>query len=183
MKQAGGAGPVAKPGLNALSKPSTATWRHYRRSNPTAFTSRRCRAVPPLRRHPLARYYEHRCSAPECARCPVGWGKGRAEYLKRHHPELAEDYAVRLRALRGESQERAGRAGRLGRKSQERPPVLATSSIPHLAIVPAGVWPRIRLRSWGGGPLAGASRPGPTVSGPAGRGLNGLGTSVVPLRL
>lgn len=46
-----------------------------------------------------------------------------------------------------------------------------------LAICPAGVLPRISLRSCGGGPLGGASLPGPEVSCPAGLPLNRDGTS------
>jgi phosphoadenosine phosphosulfate reductase len=52
---------------------------------------------------PIPRYYE--CGmrkGAECARCPAGWGAGRAEYLMGHHPDLAADYASDLRAMRQE---------------------------------------------------------------------------------
>lgn len=42
---------------------------------------------------PILRFYSHRAQGPECATCPAGWDEGRAEYLKRHHPELAQRYA------------------------------------------------------------------------------------------
>lgn len=47
----------------------------------------------------ICRVYEHTTNAPECATCSAWWGERRAEYLKRHHPELFRKYAARLRAV------------------------------------------------------------------------------------
>lgn len=48
---------------------------------------------------PVARLYEHRVNAPECATCPAWAEEGRAAYLKAHHPELLAVYKTRLRSV------------------------------------------------------------------------------------
>jgi 3'-phosphoadenosine 5'-phosphosulfate sulfotransferase (PAPS reductase)/FAD synthetase len=45
---------------------------------------------------PICRVYEHKVNAPECATCPAWWSEGRAEYLKKHHPELYTVYRGKL---------------------------------------------------------------------------------------
>ena len=45
---------------------------------------------------PICRVYEHKVNAPECATCPAWWSEGRAEYLKKHHPDLFATYRAKL---------------------------------------------------------------------------------------
>jgi 3'-phosphoadenosine 5'-phosphosulfate sulfotransferase (PAPS reductase)/FAD synthetase len=45
---------------------------------------------------PICRVYEHKVNAPECATCPAWWSEGRAEYLKKHHPDLYRIYQAKL---------------------------------------------------------------------------------------
>jgi 3'-phosphoadenosine 5'-phosphosulfate sulfotransferase (PAPS reductase)/FAD synthetase len=51
---------------------------------------------------PICRVYEHKVNAPECATCPAWWSEGRAEYLKKHHPDLFEVYRAKLAAVAAE---------------------------------------------------------------------------------
>jgi len=48
---------------------------------------------------PLPRVYDHVINSPECARCSAWWGEGRAEYLKKYHPDLFADYDARLQLV------------------------------------------------------------------------------------
>lgn len=45
---------------------------------------------------PICRVYEHKVNAPECATCPAWWSEGRAEYLRKYHPDLLASYRVKL---------------------------------------------------------------------------------------
>jgi phosphoadenosine phosphosulfate reductase len=51
---------------------------------------------------PICRVYEHKVNAPECATCPAWWSEGRADYLKKHHPELFALYRAKLAAVAAE---------------------------------------------------------------------------------
>jgi 3'-phosphoadenosine 5'-phosphosulfate sulfotransferase (PAPS reductase)/FAD synthetase len=51
---------------------------------------------------PICRVYEHKVNAPECATCPAWWNEGRAEYLKKHHPDLFAVYRAKLSAVTAE---------------------------------------------------------------------------------
>ncbi len=51
---------------------------------------------------PICRVYEHRVQAPECATCPAWWSEGRAEYLRKHHPDLFDVYRAKLAAVAAE---------------------------------------------------------------------------------
>ena len=51
---------------------------------------------------PICRVYEHKVNAPECATCPAWWSEGRAEYLKKHHPDLFATYRAKLAAVTAE---------------------------------------------------------------------------------
>lgn len=51
---------------------------------------------------PICRVYEHRVNAPECATCTAWWGEGRAEYLRKYHPELYAKYRNNLLAVNAE---------------------------------------------------------------------------------
>lgn len=53
---------------------------------------------------PICRVYEHKVNAPECATCPAWWSEGRAEYLKKYHPALYEEYRANLVTLNEEIQ-------------------------------------------------------------------------------
>ena len=47
----------------------------------------------------LPRVYDYVVNSPECARCSAWWGEGRAEYLKKFHPELWVEYDARLQVV------------------------------------------------------------------------------------
>ncbi len=51
---------------------------------------------------PICRVYEHKVNAPECATCSAWWSEGRAEYLKKYHPDLFEMYRAKLAAVAAE---------------------------------------------------------------------------------
>jgi len=51
---------------------------------------------------PICRVYEDKVNAPECATCPAWWNEGRADYLRKHHPDLFEIYAAKLRVVASE---------------------------------------------------------------------------------
>jgi phosphoadenosine phosphosulfate reductase len=51
---------------------------------------------------PICRTYEHRVNAPECATCPAWWSEGRAEYLKKYHPDLSAEYQRKLAIVEAE---------------------------------------------------------------------------------
>ncbi len=45
---------------------------------------------------PICRVYDDKVNAPECATCPAWWSEGRAEYLKKYHPDLFAAYRAKL---------------------------------------------------------------------------------------
>jgi phosphoadenosine phosphosulfate reductase len=45
---------------------------------------------------PISRVYQYVTNSPECARCSAWWSEGRADYLRRYHPDLWRDYSRRL---------------------------------------------------------------------------------------
>ena len=51
---------------------------------------------------PICRVYEHKVNAPECATCPAWWNEGRAEYLRKHHPDLFGVYRAKISAVAAE---------------------------------------------------------------------------------
>jgi 3'-phosphoadenosine 5'-phosphosulfate sulfotransferase (PAPS reductase)/FAD synthetase len=51
---------------------------------------------------PICRIYEHKVNAPECATCPAWWSEGRAEYLKKYHPDLFAAYRAKLAVVAAE---------------------------------------------------------------------------------
>lgn len=48
---------------------------------------------------PWSRLYDALHNSPDCARCTGWWEEGRGAYLKRHHPDLAAEYALDLRTV------------------------------------------------------------------------------------
>lgn len=51
---------------------------------------------------PICRVYEHRVNSPECATCPAWWSEGRAEYLRKHHPDLHDAYRAKIATVAAE---------------------------------------------------------------------------------
>lgn len=47
----------------------------------------------------LPRFYEHMNGSPDCMHCSAYWEEGRAQYLKKHHPEAYQEYQRRLNAI------------------------------------------------------------------------------------